>query len=157
MMVGSVNKAILVGNLARDPENRNTQSGVKIVNLTVATSDAWTYRTIDERCERTEWHCVVIFNEHTTNMAERFLSKGRKVYLEGQLKTRKWTDQQGLERYMTEVVIGRFRGDLVLLNSKPDHEPSQQKQPAQSQSYGSQRSMSGVDANQDTLDDEIPF
>lgn len=156
-MAGSVNKVILVGNLGRDPEIRNTQSGAKIANLSIATSDTWTDRATGERRERTEWHRVVLFNERTANVAERFLRKGSKVYLEGELQTRKWTDQQGMERYTTEVVLNRFRGDLEMLDSKPDREPSQQKQSAQSQAYGSQRSMSDVDASQAPLDDEIPF
>ncbi|GBD57499.1 single-stranded DNA-binding protein [Gluconobacter wancherniae] len=116
-MAGSVNKVILVGNLGKDPEVRNTQSGTKIVNLTVATSDTWNDRQSGERKERTEWHRVVIFNERVADVAERFLRKGRKVYIEGELRTRKWTDQSGQERYTTEVTIDRFRGDLVLIDS----------------------------------------
>ncbi|WP_018979458.1 single-stranded DNA-binding protein [Saccharibacter floricola] len=156
-MAGSVNKVILVGRLGRDPEVRNTQSGAKIVQLSIATSESWTDKHTGERRERTEWHKVVIWNEHTAGVAERFLRKGSNVYLEGELQTRKWTDKQGVERYTTEVVISRFRGDFEMLDSKSDHASSQQKQPAQSQSYGSQRSMSDVDASQDPLDDEIPF
>ncbi|QEH95679.1 single-stranded DNA-binding protein [Gluconobacter thailandicus] len=116
-MAGSVNKVILVGNLGKDPEIRNTQSGSKIVNLTVATSETWNDRQSGERKERTEWHRVVIFNDRLGDVAERFLRKGRKVYLEGELRTRKWTDQSGQERYTTEVTIDRFRGELVLLDS----------------------------------------
>lgn len=116
-MAGSVNKVILVGNLGKDPEVRNTQSGAKIVNLTVATSDTWNDKQSGERKERTEWHRVVIFNERTADVAERYLRKGRKVYIEGELRTRKWTDQSGQEKYTTEVVIDRFRGDLVLIDS----------------------------------------
>ncbi|AFW00859.1 single-strand DNA binding protein [Gluconobacter oxydans H24] len=108
---------ILVGNLGKDPEVRNTQSGSKIVNLTVATSETWNDRQSGERKERTEWHRVVIFNDRLGDVAERFLRKGRKVYLEGELRTRKWTDQSGQERYTTEVTIDRFRGELVLLDS----------------------------------------
>ena len=118
-MAGSVNKVILVGNLGKDPEVRNTQSGSKIVNLTVATSETWNDRQSGERKERTEWHRVVIFNDRLGDVAERFLRKGRKVYLEGELRTRKWTDQSGQERYTTEVTIDRFRGELVLLDSGP--------------------------------------
>lgn len=118
-MAGSVNKVILVGNLGKDPEVRNTQSGSKIVNLTVATSDTWNDRQSGERKERTEWIRVVIFNERTADVAERFLRKGRKVYIEGELRTRKWTDQSGTEKFTTEVVIDKFRGDLVLIDSKP--------------------------------------
>lgn len=116
-MAGSVNKVILVGNLGKDPEVRNTQSGSKIVNLTVATSESWSDRASGERKERTEWHRVVIFNERLADVAERFLRKGRKVYLEGALETRKWTDQAGQEKYTTEVVLKNFRGELVLLDS----------------------------------------
>ncbi|MGY6769268.1 single-stranded DNA-binding protein [Komagataeibacter sp. NFXK3] len=116
-MAGSVNKVILVGNLGKDPEVRNSQSGAKIVSLTLATSDTWNDRASGERRERTEWHRVVIFNERLGDVAERFLRKGRKVYLEGTLQTRKWTDQSGQDRYTTEVVIDRFRGELVLLDS----------------------------------------
>ncbi|MUG89454.1 single-stranded DNA-binding protein [Bombella sp. ESL0385] len=117
-MAGSVNKVILVGNLGRDPETRNTQSGSKIVNLAIATSDTWNDRNSGERRERTEWHRVVIFNERVGEVAERYLRKGRKVYIEGELRTRKWTDQQGVEKYTTEVVIDRFRGNLVLLDGQ---------------------------------------
>ena len=116
-MAGSVNKVILVGNLGKDPEVRNTQSGGKIVNLTVATSETWNDKASGERKERTEWHRVVIFNERLADVAERFLRKGRKVYLEGALETRKWTDQSGVEKYTTEVVLKNFRGELVLLDS----------------------------------------
>ena len=116
-MAGSVNKVILVGNLGKDPEVRNTQSGGKIVNLTVATSESWTDKGSGERKERTEWHRVVIFNERLADVAERFLRKGRKVYLEGALETRKYTDQSGQEKYTTEVVLKNFRGELVLLDS----------------------------------------
>jgi len=115
--MASVNKVILVGNLGKDPEVRTTQDGTKIVNLTLATSESWNDRASGERKERTEWHRVVIFNDRIGDVAERFLRKGRKVYIEGALQTRKWTDQSGQEKYTTEVVIGRFRGELVLLDS----------------------------------------
>ena len=117
-MAGSVNKVILVGNLGKDPEVRTTQDGTKIVHLTLATSESWNDRSSGERKERTEWHRVVIFNDRIGDVAERFLRKGRKVYVEGSLQTRKWTDQSGQERYTTEVVIGRFRGELVLIDSQ---------------------------------------
>ena len=116
-MAGSVNKVILVGNLGKDPEVRTTQDGSKIVNLTLATSETWNDRASGERKERTEWHRVVIFNDKIGEVAEKYLRKGRKVYVEGALQTRKWTDQGGQERYTTEVVIGRFRGELVLIDS----------------------------------------
>lgn len=119
-MAGSVNKVILVGNLGRDPEVRFTQNNQKIVHLSVATSDRWRDRQSGETRERTEWHRVVIFNENLADVAERFLSKGRTVYLEGSLQTRKWTDQQGQDKYTTEIVLQRFRGELVLLGGPGD-------------------------------------
>jgi len=116
-MAGSVNKVILVGNLGKDPEVRNAQNGTKIVTFTLATSETWNDRASGERKERTEWHRVVVFNERVADVAERFLRKGRKVFVEGSLQTRKWTDQSGAEKYTTEVVIDRFRGDLQLIDS----------------------------------------
>src|SRR6201999_2928104 len=115
-MAGSVNKVILVGNLGKDPEVRNTQDGSKIVNLTLATSETWNDRSSGERNEKTEWHRVVIFNDRVADVAERFLKKGAKIYVEGQLQTRKWTDQQGQERYSTEVVLTRFKGEVTMLD-----------------------------------------
>jgi len=119
-MAGSVNKVILVGNLGRDPEVRHAQSGGKIVNLSVATSENWKDRQSGERRERTEWHRVVIFNERLADIAERFLRKGSKIYLEGQLQTRKWTGNDGVEKYTTEVVVGRFNGELTMLDGRSD-------------------------------------
>ena len=117
-MAGSVNKVILVGNLGRDPEVRSTQDGSKIVNLALATSETWNDRASGERKERTEWHRVVIFNDRVADVAERFLKKGAKIYVEGSLQTRKWTDKDGQERYTTEVVIGRFNGQLTMLDGR---------------------------------------
>ncbi len=117
-MAGSVNKVILVGNLGRDPEVRRTQDGAAIVNLSVATSETWRDRASGERKERTEWHRVVVFNENLAKVAEQYLRKGSKIYLEGQLQTRKWTDQAGAERYTTEIVIPRFRGELTMLDGR---------------------------------------
>ncbi|CAI3923696.1 Single-stranded DNA-binding protein (Ssb) (PDB:1EQQ) [Commensalibacter communis] len=170
-MAGSVNKVILVGNLGKDPDVRTTQMGTKVVNLTLATSDTWNDRQTGERKENTEWHRVVIFNERLADVAEKYLRKGRKVFIEGQLKTRKWTDQQGMERYTTEVVVDRFRGELVLLDSNrsggddmgyeygasapmaPTSRPAMSS-PSQNKSGGGwDSSMPG---NND-LDDEIPF
>lgn len=125
-MAGSVNRVILVGNLCKDPEVHTTQSGGKIVNMTVATSETWNDKQSGERKERSEFHRVVIFNDRLADVAERFLRKGRKVYLEGALQTRKWTDQSGQERYSTEVIVERFRGELVLLDNR--HGGSQQEQ-----------------------------
>jgi single-strand DNA-binding protein len=117
-MAGSVNKVILVGNLGKDPEVRSTQDGSKIVNLTLATSETWNDRASGERKEKTEWHRVVVFNDRVADVAERFLKKGAKIYVEGALQTRKWTDQQGQERYTTEIVIGRFNGQLTMLDGR---------------------------------------
>jgi single-strand DNA-binding protein len=117
-MAGSVNKVILVGNLGRDPEIRNTQAGMKIVNLRIATSESWTDKTSGERQERTEWHNVVIMNDRLADVAERFLRKGSKIYVEGKLQTRKWTDQQGQEKYTTEVMLGRIGAEMVLLDGR---------------------------------------
>ncbi len=117
-MAGSVNKVILIGNLGKDPEVRSMQNGGKVCNLSVATSENWKDKGTGERKERTEWHRVVIFNENLINIAERYLKKGSKVYLEGQIETRKWADQSGQERYSTEVVLRQFRGELTLLDSR---------------------------------------
>lgn len=117
-MAGSVNKVIIVGNLGRDPEIRSTQSGSKIANLSVATSESWKDRATGERKERTEWHRVAIMNPNLAEIAERYLKKGSKVYVEGQLQTRKWTDQSGQERYSTEIVLGQFRGELTILDGR---------------------------------------
>ena len=117
-MAGSVNKVILVGNLGRDPEIRSLQDGTKVANLSVATSENWRDRDSGERRERTEWHRVVIFNDRLADVAEKYLRKGSKVYLEGQLQTRKWTSQDGQERYTTEVVLQRYRGELTMLDSR---------------------------------------
>jgi single-strand DNA-binding protein len=115
-MAGSVNKVILIGNLGRDPELRSMQDGNRVANLTVATSESWRDRVSGERKERTEWHRVVIFNERLAEIAEKYLKKGSKVYLEGALQTRKWSDQGGQERYTTEIVLNRFRGELTMLD-----------------------------------------
>ncbi|WP_439612913.1 single-stranded DNA-binding protein [Reyranella sp.] len=117
-MAGSVNKVILVGNLGRDPEVKSMQDGRSLVNMSVATSETWRDRNSGERKERTEWHRVVIFNDKLAEVAQKFLKKGAKIYLEGQLTTRKWTDQSGQERYTTEVVIPRFGGSLTMLDGR---------------------------------------
>ena len=119
-MSGSVNKVILVGNLGRDPEIRSTQDGMKIVNLSIATSERWKDKNSGEPREKTEWHRVVIFNENLARVAEQYLRKGSNVYIEGQLQTRKWTDQQGVEKYSTEVVLQRYRGEMTLLGGRND-------------------------------------
>jgi single-strand DNA-binding protein len=175
-MAGSVNKVILVGNLGRDPEVRNTQDGSKIVNLALATSETWNDKASGERKERTEWHRVVIFNDRIADVAERYLKKGAKVYVEGSLQTRKWTDQGGQERYTTEVVIGRFNGQLTMLDGRSGGdqgsyaggmaEPPMGGSPAATPARTPARAPSGSrpaaapswDAPRGgDLDDEIPF
>ncbi|MBX3563002.1 MAG: single-stranded DNA-binding protein [Sphingomonas sp.] len=118
-MAGSVNKVILVGNLGRDPESRSFQNGGKVVNLRIATSESWKDRNTGERKEKTEWHSVAIFNEGLANVAERYLRKGSKVYIEGALQTRKWTDQAGVEKYSTEIVLQGFNSVLTMLDGAP--------------------------------------
>ncbi len=147
-MAGSVNKVILGGNLGRDPEVRRMPAGEPIVNLSVATSESWRDKNSGERKEKTEWHRVVIFNENLAKVAEQYLRKGSKVYLEGQLATRKWTDKDGQEKYSTEVVLNRFRGELVMLD-------------ARSEGGGAPRVSGASDApasfDRSEMDDEIPF
>src|SRR3546814_18526676 len=118
-MAGSVNKVILVGNLGRDPESRTFQNGGKVVNLRIATSESWKDRNTGERKEKTEWHSVAIFSEGLANVAERYLRKGSKVYIEGQLQTRKWQDQNGQDRYSTEIVLQGFNSVLTMLDGAP--------------------------------------
>ena len=148
-MAGSVNKVILVGNLGKDPEVRRMTSGEPVVNLSVATSETWRDKASGERKERTEWHRVVIFNENLAKVAEQYLRKGAKVYLEGALQTRKWTDKEGAERYSTEVVLQRFRGELVMLDSRGG------------EGGGPRDRIGASDApasfQRDEMEDEIPF
>ena len=119
-MAGSVNKVILMGNLGRDPESRTLQNGGKVVTFSIATSETWSDKASGERKERTQWHRIVIFNDRLGEVAERYLKKGRKVYIEGALETRKFTDKDGQERETTEVVLKQFRGELVLLDNRQD-------------------------------------
>ena len=157
-MAGSVNKVILVGNLGRDPEVRQTQDGKPIVNLSVATSENWRDRATGERREQTEWHRVVIFNERLAEVAEKYLRKGSKVYLEGQLQTRKWQDKEGQDRYTTEVVLGKFRGELTMLDGRGDGGGSSGDYGGGSSSggdYGGGSAPAG--GGRAELDDEIPF
>ena len=154
-MAGSVNKVILVGNLGRDPEVRYSQDGKKIVNISVATSESWNDRNSGERREKTEWHRVVIFNDRLGEVAEKYLNKGSKVYLEGQLQTRKWSGNDGQERYSTEVVLNRFRGELTMLDSRGGGSDTQDfgsGGPEQDHTKNVSDSKIG-----DDLDDEIPF
>lgn len=154
-MAGSVNRVILVANLGKDPEVRNTQDGSKIVNLTVATSETWNDRASGERKEKTEWHRVVIFNDRIGEVAERYLKKGAKVYIEGALQTRKWTDQSGVEKYSTEVVIGRFNGSLVMLDSRSGGDAPAQGRAEPRAAVPTQRAA--APPVRDDLSDEIPF
>ena len=119
-MAGSVNKVILIGNLGRDPEFRSMQDGTRLANMSLATSETWRDKNSGERRERTEWHRVVVFNDHLVNVIEKYLRKGSKIYVEGQLQTRKWTDNQGQEKYSTEVVLQRYRGELTMLDGRQD-------------------------------------
>jgi single-strand DNA-binding protein len=153
-MAGSVNKVILVGNLGRDPEVRSTQDGTKVANLSLATSETWRDRNTGERRERTEWHRVVIFNERLADVAEKYLRKGSKIYVEGQLQTRKWTDQNGQDRYSTEVVLQRFRGELTMLDSRGGEGGGDFGGGGRGQDYGG---GSGGSSGGGDLDDEIPF
>ena len=166
-MAGSVNKVLLIGRLGKDPETRHTQSGAKIVNLTVATSDTWKDRQTGEKKERTEWSRVVIFNERCAEFADRYLRKGDLVHVEGELRTRKWTDQSGQEKYTTEVVIDRFRGDLVSLNSGPRDDgyedrhgprPNSRNGNSGGSTGGGRDSRGDWNAQaQDDLSDDVPF
>jgi single-strand DNA-binding protein len=150
-MAGSVNKVILIGNLGKDPEVRTTQAGSKIVSFTLATSETWSDRASGERKERTEWHRVVVFNEAIADIAERFLTKGVKVYVEGQLQTRKWTDQGGQEHYTTEVVVPRFKGEMTML-SRANAEERPEADGTNGDGYLPRRGAGGGGP-----DDEIPF
>jgi len=154
-MAGSVNKVILIGNLGRDPEVRTMQNGGKVCNLSVATSDRWKDRTTGEPQEKTEWHRVVIFDDRLCDVAERYLQKGAKVYLEGELQTRKWQDQSGQEKYTTEVVLRKFRGQLTMLDSRGGASGSSGGFGDQNENYGS--SDQGGPPPGGDLDDEIPF
>jgi len=172
-MAGSVNKVILLGNLGRDPDVRASQDGNKIVNLSIATSERWKDRNSGEQREKTEWHRVVIFNENIARIAEQYLRKGSTVYIEGQLQTRKWTDQQGVEKYTTEIVISRFKGELTLLGGRGDSPQLGSSDTMQSDIYqSSQESLQNSPQNSSTsgqssggsqlppmndLDDDIPF
>lgn len=150
-MAGSVNKVTLIGNLGRDPDVRRLTSGDPVVNLSVATSESWRDKASGERKERTEWHRVVIFNENLARVAEQYLRKGSKVYLEGQLQTRKYTDKEGVDRYSTEVVLQRFRGELVMLDARGGGDGGTER-PASTGAGETERSFA-----RDDLDDEIPF
>ena len=150
-MAGSVNKVILVGNLGKDPEVRRLTSGDPVVNLSVATSESWRDKASGEKKEKTEWHRVVIFNKNLADVAEKYLKKGAKVYIEGQLQTRKWTDKDGAEKYSTEVVLQNFRGELTMLDGRSGG--------GEGGGFGGSRGAGEAPASfqRDEMDDEIPF
>jgi len=153
-MAGSVNKVILVGNLGKDPEVRRMQSGDAVVNLSLATSETWRDKSSGERKEKTEWHRVVIFNKNLAEVAEKYLRKGSKVYVEGSLQTRKWTDKDGAEKYSTEVVLQNFRGELTMLDTKGGGEGGGGG--GRSFGGGAGEAPASFDRSSD-MDDEIPF
>jgi single-strand DNA-binding protein len=148
-MAGSVNKVILVGNLGKDPDTRRLQSGDPVVNLSLATSESWRDKSSGERKEKTEWHRVVIFNKNLAEVAEKYLRKGSKVYVEGALQTRKWTDKDGVEKYSTEIVLQNFRGELTMLDTKGEGGG------AMARSSGGGEAPASFDRSE--MDDEIPF
>jgi single-strand DNA-binding protein len=166
-MAGSVNKVILIGNLGADPEIRRTNDGRPIANLRIATSESWRDKTTGERKEKTEWHRVVIFNEGLCKIAEQYLKKGSKVYIEGQLQTRKWQDQSGQDRYSTEVVLQGFNSALTMLDGRGGGQGSSEfsggedfgrSNPLQSERRGRQPAKVGAGGSMaEELDDEIPF
>jgi single-strand DNA-binding protein len=154
-MSGSVNKVIIVGNLGRDPEVRSFANGGKVCNLSVATSESWRDKATGERKERTEWHRVAIFNDRLVDVAEKYLAKGAKVYLEGQLETRKWTDQSGAEKYSTEVVLRQFNGVLTMLDTRAGGTRSEEDD--SQADYGAATGKSERGDRKADLDDDIPF
>lgn len=158
-MAASVNKVILIGNLGRDPEVRSMANGARVCNLSLATSESWKDKASGERKERTEWHRVTIWNDRLVDVAEKYLKKGAKVYIEGQLETRKWTDQAGQEKYTTEVVLRQFRGELTMLDGRAggSHEPEDENQDAATYAAASGSSQPAPKRRADVLDDDIPF
>jgi single-strand DNA-binding protein len=162
IMAGSVNKVILIGNLGRDPEIRSTQDGTRIANLSLATSESWRDKATGERKERTEWHRVVIFNDRLVDIVEKYLKKGSKVYLEGALQTRKWTDNSGQERYTTEVVLQRFRGELTMLDGRSGGGAGGYGEEAPAEEFATAGGGAAAPRAErrppvQELDDEIPF
>lgn len=155
-MAGSLNKMILIGRLGADPDVRRLSSGDAVVNLSIATSESWKDKNSGERREKTEWHKVVIFNEHLGKVAEQYLKKGAQVYLEGQLQTRSWDDQSGQKKYATEIVLQRYRGELQMLDGPSGGNQQQSPSPASDNSGGNYRQESGGGFGGE-LDDAIPF
>ena len=156
-MAGSVNKVILIGNLGADPEIRRTQDGRPIANLRVATTESWRDRNSGERREKTEWHRVVIFSEGLAKIAEQYLKKGSKVYLEGQLQTRKWEDQSGQERYTTEVVLQGFNSSLTMLDGRQSAGEISDTGSDAGSDFGQSSPRQPARASAEEMDDEIPF
>tara|TARA_A100000164_G_scaffold320699_1_gene302983 strand:+ start:61 stop:534 length:474 start_codon:yes stop_codon:yes gene_type:complete len=157
-MAGSVNKVIIVGNLGKDPEVRNFPNGGKVCNFPVATSETWRDRNSGEKQERTQWHNIAIFSEPLVNIAERFLKKGSKIFVEGQLETRKWQDNSGADRYSTEVVLRPYKGELTLLDNKPETDNTQRESLSESTtSVMPQNTENSPSFEVDDFDDEIPF
>jgi single-strand DNA-binding protein len=163
-MAGSVNKVILIGNLGADPEIKRTQDGRPIANLRIATSDTWRDKATGERKEKTEWHRVVIFSEGLCKIAEQYLKKGSKVYIEGQLQTRKWTDQQGVEKYSTEVVLQNFNSTLTMLEGRGGGGGGSFGSDDGGGDFGSSgpssappRRVAAAGARNSDMDDDIPF
>ncbi|HZS64294.1 MAG TPA: single-stranded DNA-binding protein [Xanthobacteraceae bacterium] len=156
-MAGSVNKVILIGNLGADPEIRRTQDGRPIANLRVATSESWRDKTTGERREKTEWHRVVIFNEGLCRIAEQYLKKGSKVYLEGSLQTRKWTDKDGQEKYSTEVVLQGFNSQLTMLDGRGGGTEGSDTDFGSTGATASRKPAMAAGGRRDDMDDEIPF
>jgi single-strand DNA-binding protein len=155
--MSSVNKVTLVGSLGRDPEIKTANSGLKIVNLSVATSERWRDKQTGERQEKTEWHRVVVFNERLADVAEKYLRKGSKVYIEGALQTRKWTDQSGQDRYSTEVVLQKYRGEIVLLGDRPGGQERGDAHEGETRRTGYAEPQEPAGGGDRDLDDEIPF
>ena len=156
-MSGSINKVILIGRIGKDPEVRRMNSGDSVVSFSLATTDSWKDKS-GERQDRATWHNIVIFNEHICKVAEAYCKKGSKVYIEGQLQTRKYTDKDGNERQTTEIVLQRFRGELTLLDSKPSGDGERQERDPAGRTYASRRNEgSGNAPMRDQIDDDLPF
>jgi single-strand DNA-binding protein len=156
-MAGSINKVIIVGNLGRDPEVRSFQNGGKVVNLRIATSETWSDKASGERKERTEWHSISILNEPLAKIAEQYLRKGSKVYIEGQLETRKWQDQSGADKYTTEIVLRPYRGELTLLDGKSEGGGYNDGGPGDPSVKPATYGYDGKPPARPDIDDEIPF
>lgn len=156
-MAGSVNKVILIGNLGRDPEIRTFANGGKAANMRIATSESWRDKATGERKERTEWHSVAVFNDGLVGVIEKFVKKGSKIYIEGQLETRKWTDQNGVERYSTEVVLRPYRGELTLLDGRAGGGNAQGEAKPVDTYQGASNQGGGNAPGRADMDDEIPF